>query len=157
MPKAQVLHELGAPEVMKWQEWDVPDPAPGEVRLRHTAVGVNFADTYHRGGISHPWPVPPCPVVIGLIPFSFLDPASQRARALISLLHQEVQVGPDFLDRAIGHVAGVVGGGFPQLAVQQLHPLVHVLLSLAELIECGPLPLRLLVLVFAFLSGGLHL
>ncbi len=50
---------------MRWQDWPLPDPAPGEVRLRHTAIGVNFADTYHRGGISHPWPVPPCPVVIG--------------------------------------------------------------------------------------------
>ena len=65
MPKAQVIHELGPPEAMQWEEWPVPDPGPGEVRLRHTAVGVNFADTYHRGGISHPWPVPPCPVVIG--------------------------------------------------------------------------------------------
>lgn len=65
MSKAQVIHQLGPPEVMQWQEWAVPDPAPGEVRLRHTAVGVNFADTYHRGGISHPWSVPPCPVVIG--------------------------------------------------------------------------------------------
>jgi NADPH2:quinone reductase len=65
MPKAQVIHELGAPSVMQWQDWEVIDPAPGEVRLRHTAVGVNYADTYHRGGISHPWPVPACPVVIG--------------------------------------------------------------------------------------------
>ncbi len=65
MSKAQVIHQLGPPEVMQWQEWAVPDPASGEVRLRHTAVGVNFADTYHRGGISHPWPVQPCPVVIG--------------------------------------------------------------------------------------------
>ena len=65
MPKAQVIHKLGPPEAMQWEEWPVADPAPGEVRLRHTAVGVNFADTYHRGGISHPWPVPPPPVVIG--------------------------------------------------------------------------------------------
>lgn len=65
MSKAQVIHKLGPPEVMQWQEWAVTDPAPGEVRLRHTAIGVNFADTYHRRGISHPWPVPPCPVVIG--------------------------------------------------------------------------------------------
>ena len=48
MPKAQVIHELGAPSVMQWQDWEVIDPAPGEVRLRHTAVGVNYADTYHR-------------------------------------------------------------------------------------------------------------
>ncbi len=65
MTKAQVIHELGSPEVMQWEDWPLPDPLPGEVRLRHTAVGVNFADTYHRGGISHPWPVPPPPVVIG--------------------------------------------------------------------------------------------
>ncbi len=60
MTKAQVIHELGPPEVMQWQDWPLPDPAPGEVRLRHTATGVNFADSYRRGGISHP-----CPVVIG--------------------------------------------------------------------------------------------
>jgi len=65
MSRAQVIHALGAPEAMRWEEWPVPDPAPGEVRIRHTAIGVNFADTYHRGGVSHPWPVPPCPVVIG--------------------------------------------------------------------------------------------
>jgi NADPH:quinone reductase-like Zn-dependent oxidoreductase len=65
MSKAQVIHNLGAPGVMKWEGWNVPDPVSGEVRLRHTAVGVNFADTYHRGGVSHPWPVPACPVVIG--------------------------------------------------------------------------------------------
>ncbi len=65
MNKAQVIRQLGTPEVMKWEEWPVPDPLPGEVRLRHTAIGVNFADTYHRGGISHPWKVNEPPVVIG--------------------------------------------------------------------------------------------
>ncbi|MGD2139006.1 MAG: quinone oxidoreductase [Burkholderiales bacterium] len=65
MSKAQVIHRLGPPEVMRWEAWPAPDPAAGEVRIRHTAIGVNFADTYHRGGISHPWPVPACPVVIG--------------------------------------------------------------------------------------------
>ena len=65
MNKAQVIHQLGAPDVMTWQDWPLDDPAPGEIRLRHTAIGVNYADTYHRGGISHPWPVPAPPVVIG--------------------------------------------------------------------------------------------
>ncbi|MCY4149647.1 MAG: quinone oxidoreductase [Gammaproteobacteria bacterium] len=62
---AQVIHELGTPEAMRWQQWPVPGVQPHEVRLRHTAIGVNFADAYHRAGISHPWKVPPCPVVIG--------------------------------------------------------------------------------------------
>ena len=66
MSRAQVIHELGPPNAMTWQEWPVPDPGSGEVRLRHTAIGVNFADTYHRRGTPHPWPVPPCPVVIGM-------------------------------------------------------------------------------------------
>ena len=33
---------------MKWQAWPVNYPGEGEVRLKHTAIGVNFADTYHR-------------------------------------------------------------------------------------------------------------
>ncbi|MBO9463687.1 quinone oxidoreductase [Tropicibacter sp. R15_0] len=65
MNKAQVIHRLGPPEPMQWEDWPLLDPAPGEVRLRHTAVGVNFADTYHRDGISHPWKVNEPPVVIG--------------------------------------------------------------------------------------------
>lgn len=65
MNKAQVIHKLGPPDAMQWLDWPLPDPAPGEVRLRHTAIGVNFADTYHRGGISHPWKVDTPPVVIG--------------------------------------------------------------------------------------------
>ncbi len=62
---AMVLQEQGPPENMKWQPWPVFDPSPDEVQIRHTAIGLNFADTYHRGGVPHPWPVPPCPVVIG--------------------------------------------------------------------------------------------
>jgi NADPH2:quinone reductase len=65
MPKAQVIHKKGLPSCMKWEDWHVPDPKPGEVRIRHTAIGVNYADTYHRAGISHPWPVAEEPVVIG--------------------------------------------------------------------------------------------
>ena len=65
MNKAQVIHRLGPPEAMQWEDWPLSDPAQGEVRLRHTAIGVNFADTYHRGGISHPWKVDEPPVVIG--------------------------------------------------------------------------------------------
>ena len=65
MNKAQVIRKLGPPSSMSWEEWPVDDPLPGEVFVRHTAIGVNFADTYHRAGVSHPWPVPNPPVVIG--------------------------------------------------------------------------------------------
>ena len=65
MPMAVVIHEKGAPDVLRWEPVEVPAPGPGEVRLRNEAVGVNFVDTYHRRGIPHPWPVPALPVVLG--------------------------------------------------------------------------------------------
>ena len=44
------IHEIGGPEVLKWEEVAVADPGPGEVRLRHAAVGLNFIDVYFRTG-----------------------------------------------------------------------------------------------------------
>ncbi|POR47965.1 NADPH2:quinone reductase [Paraburkholderia eburnea] len=57
MAHAIRFHETGAPEVMRWEEVDVGAPGPGEVRLRHEAVGLNFADTYFRSGL-YPVPLP---------------------------------------------------------------------------------------------------
>lgn len=58
MAKAVRFHETGGPEVLRLEEVIVGDPGPGEVRVRHAAVGCNFADTYFRSGY---YPVqPPC-------------------------------------------------------------------------------------------------
>ncbi len=65
MAMAAVIHEKGAPDVFRWEEVEVPAPGAGEVRLRNSAVGVNYVDTYHRRGMPHPWPVPPLPVILG--------------------------------------------------------------------------------------------
>jgi NADPH2:quinone reductase len=51
------MHETGGPEVLRWEEVDVGDPGSGQVRLRHEAVGLNFADTYFRSGL-YPIPLP---------------------------------------------------------------------------------------------------
>ena len=51
------IHQNGGPEVMRWEEVAVGDPAPGEARVRHEAVGLNYIDTYHRGGL-YPLPMP---------------------------------------------------------------------------------------------------
>ncbi|WP_370674295.1 quinone oxidoreductase [Pleomorphomonas sp. PLEO] len=51
MVKAIVVRQTGGPEVMSVEEVEVGMPGPGEVRLRHTAIGVNFIDTYYRNGI----------------------------------------------------------------------------------------------------------
>jgi NADPH:quinone reductase len=45
------IHETGGPEKLKWEEVAVGDPGPGEVRVRNTAIGLNFIDTYHRSGL----------------------------------------------------------------------------------------------------------
>lgn len=45
------ITEQGSPDVIQWEEADLPPLGPGEVRVRHTAIGLNFIDTYHRGGV----------------------------------------------------------------------------------------------------------
>ena len=62
---AAVIHKKGAPDNFVWEEIKVGAPERGQVRLRSTAVGVNFADTYHRAGIPHPMIVGDPPVVLG--------------------------------------------------------------------------------------------
>lgn len=57
MPHAIRIHQTGGPEVLRWEEAAVGDPAPGEARVRHEAVGLNFIDTYHRSGL-YPLPLP---------------------------------------------------------------------------------------------------
>ena len=57
--KTQVVrfHAPGGPEVLKFEEVDLPAPAAGEVRIRHTAIGLNFQDIYARSG-AYPFPLP---------------------------------------------------------------------------------------------------
>lgn len=45
------FNELGGPEVIQWHDVELGDPGEGEILVRHEAVGVNFIDTYHRGGV----------------------------------------------------------------------------------------------------------
>lgn len=57
MAHAIRVHEHGGPEVLKWETYDVGQPGPGQVRLKHTAVGLNYIDTYQRSG-SYPLELP---------------------------------------------------------------------------------------------------
>ena len=57
MAQAIRFHKTGGPEVLQLEEVPVGQPGPGQVRLRHAAVGLNFADTYFRTGI-YPVPLP---------------------------------------------------------------------------------------------------
>ena len=51
MPKAIKIYEQGPPEVMKWEDVELPPPGAGEVRMRHEVAGLNYIDTYHRSGV----------------------------------------------------------------------------------------------------------
>jgi NADPH2:quinone reductase len=51
MPHAIRIHKVGGPDVLQWEEVEVGEPGPGQVRLRQEAVGLNFIDVYHRTGL----------------------------------------------------------------------------------------------------------
>ncbi|HEX7249388.1 MAG TPA: quinone oxidoreductase [Burkholderiales bacterium] len=57
MAKAVRYHRQGGPEVLQLDEVQVGEPGAGQIRIRHTAIGVNFVDTYQRSGL-YPMQVP---------------------------------------------------------------------------------------------------
>ncbi|MBA3667150.1 MAG: quinone oxidoreductase [Sphingomonas sp.] len=57
MTHAIRIHKTGGPDVLKWEEVEVGQPGPGEVRLAQEAVGLNYIDVYHRSGL-YPQPLP---------------------------------------------------------------------------------------------------
>jgi NADPH2:quinone reductase len=57
MAKAIRFHKTGGPEVLQLDDIEVADPADGQARVRNTAIGLNFIDTYHRSGL-YPLPLP---------------------------------------------------------------------------------------------------
>lgn len=63
MTKAIRIHKTGGPEVLKWEDVDVGDPGEGEIRVKHTAVGLNYIDVYFRSGL---YPGPELPFSVGL-------------------------------------------------------------------------------------------
>ena len=64
MTHAIRIHETGGPEVLKWEEVEVGDAGPGQVRIRQEAAGLNFIDVYHRTGL-YPQEMPFTPGVEG--------------------------------------------------------------------------------------------
>ena len=63
MTRQIAMTAIGGPEVLSLRDADLRPPAPGEVRLRQSAIGVNFVDIYHRTGL---YPVPELPVALGV-------------------------------------------------------------------------------------------
>ena len=63
MVKAIRVHEVGGPEQMRFEDVEVGDPGPGEIRIRHTVIGLNYIDVYFRTGL---YPAPSMPMGIGM-------------------------------------------------------------------------------------------
>ncbi len=106
--RAVRFHETGGPEVLRLEQIAVPAPGPGEVLLRHEAIGVNFIDTYHRTGL---YPVP-LPSGIGVEGAGVIE-----------------AVGPDVQGFAVGdRVAYANGplGGYAELRVLPARLLVPI-------------------------------
>lgn len=63
MTHAIRVHEYGGPEVLSFEEVEVGDPGPGEIRMRQTAIGLNYIDVYGRTGL---YPQPSLPFIPGM-------------------------------------------------------------------------------------------
>ena len=100
MPHAIRVQAFGGPEVMKWEEVQLGEPGPGQVRIKQHAAGVNYLDVYHRTGL---YP-------IAAMPFT---PGSEGAG-------QVVAVGEGVTDLAVGDRVAYAGpmGGY---AEERLH------------------------------------
>jgi NADPH2:quinone reductase len=101
MTKAIRIHQTGGPEVMRWEEVEVGDPGPGEARVRHTAIGLNFIDVYHRTGL---YPAP-LPAVLGL-----------EAAGVIEA------IGPDVVEVQVGDRVAYAGGPLGAYSEARLIP-----------------------------------
>ncbi|HKJ51826.1 MAG TPA: quinone oxidoreductase [Gammaproteobacteria bacterium] len=70
MTKAIRIHLTGGPEVLRWEDIEVGEPGPGQVRLRQSACGLNYIDVYGRSGL---YPVGDFPAVLGMEGVGLVD------------------------------------------------------------------------------------
>ena len=93
MTKAIHLHENGGPEVLRWEDTDIGDPGPGEARVRHSAVGLNYIDCYFRAGT---YPAPHLPLILGFEGAGVVEAVGAGV--------SEVKVG-----ERVGYATGAIG------------------------------------------------
>ena len=79
MSKAVRIHAPGGPENLRYDDVEVGDPGPGEIRIRQTAIGLNYIDVYHRTGL---YPLGDLPHAIGLEAAGVVDALGDGVRGL---------------------------------------------------------------------------
>lgn len=111
MSHAIRIHECGGPEVLRWEDVVVGPPGPGEVKLKQTAVGLNYIDVYHRNGL---YPLPKMPAVPGM-----------EGAGIVAA------IGPDVGEVAVGDRVAYAGAPPGAYAQERLIP-AHRLVPLPE-------------------------
>ena len=81
MPKAIRIHQTGGPEVMRWEDIEVGAPGPGEIRIRHEAVGLNYIDVYFRTGL---YPAPSLPFSPGMEGAGVVEAVGEGVDSLVA-------------------------------------------------------------------------
>ena len=81
MNHALMVHDCGGSEVLQWQELPLVEPTPGEVRIKHSAVGLNFIDIYHRTGL---YPGGSLPFVPGLEAAGTIESVGEGGRGIFT-------------------------------------------------------------------------
>ncbi|KAL8552493.1 hypothetical protein ACS0TY_001252 [Phlomoides rotata] len=99
MVKAIRIHELGGPEVLKWEDVEIGEPKDGEIKLKNKAIGLNFVDTYFRKGV---YKVPAIPFTPG-----------------VEGVGEVTAVGPGFSEIKVGDL--VAYAGYPMGSYAQEH------------------------------------
>jgi NADPH2:quinone reductase len=75
------LEHTGPADMFRISDIDLPQPADGEILIRHTAIGLNYIDTYHRTGL---YPVPALPVTLGLEAAGVIESCGKKVKGLKS-------------------------------------------------------------------------
>jgi NADPH2:quinone reductase len=112
--KAIVVHEIGGPEVLKFEDVEVPAPGPGQALVRHRAVGLNFVDIYVRSGV---YPAPSLPYT----------PGTEGAGVVEA-------VGPNVNEVRVGDRVAYVGGPLGSYSEARVMP-ARVLVKLPDKID----------------------
>ncbi|KAI3850344.1 hypothetical protein MKX03_003697 [Papaver bracteatum] len=102
MVKAIKVHEIGGPEVLKWEDVEIGEPKDGEIRVRNKAIGINFIDVYFRKGVykASTMPFIPGMEAVGVV----------------------TAVGPGLTGRKVGDVVAYCGQPMGSYAEEQILP-----------------------------------
>ncbi|KAL6541717.1 hypothetical protein OROGR_011203 [Orobanche gracilis] len=106
MVKAIRVHELGGPEVLKWEDVEIGEPKDGEIKVKNKAIGLNFIDVYFRKGVYK----------ASTLPFT---PGGEAVGVVTA-------VGPGLTGRKVGDVVAYAGNPMGAYAEEQILPAERV-------------------------------